>query len=226
MPEPSPSRPPDICHAAPLRRTVQPMGSGSDFVHLHVHTEYSMLDGAARLDDLFRRTSELGMTQHRDDRPRQRVRRLRLLQQGDRGRDQADHRHGGLRHAEHQPLREEAGPVERRRRRRRERLRRLHPHDAAGREHARHAQPLPALQPGEHGGLLLPAARRPRAPRRVRRGADRHHRLPVGRGPDLATHRRLRQGPRERGRVPGHLRQGQLLHRADGPRPGAGEAGP
>jgi DNA polymerase-3 subunit alpha len=39
------------------------MSSGAgDFVHLHVHTEYSMLDGAARLDDLFRRTSELGMT--------------------------------------------------------------------------------------------------------------------------------------------------------------------
>jgi DNA polymerase-3 subunit alpha len=36
--------------------------SGGDFVHLHVHTEYSMLDGAARLDDLFRRTSELGMS--------------------------------------------------------------------------------------------------------------------------------------------------------------------
>src|ERR1044072_1874520 len=36
--------------------------SGADsFAHLHVHTEYSMLDGAARLDDLFRRTSELGM---------------------------------------------------------------------------------------------------------------------------------------------------------------------
>ena len=32
-----------------------------DFVHLHVHTEYSMLDGAARLDDLFSRTAELGM---------------------------------------------------------------------------------------------------------------------------------------------------------------------
>ena len=27
-------------------------GDGS-FVHLHVHTEYSMLDGAARLKDLF-----------------------------------------------------------------------------------------------------------------------------------------------------------------------------
>jgi DNA polymerase III subunit alpha len=36
--------------------------SGEDFVHLHVHTEYSMLDGAARLDELFRRTSELGMS--------------------------------------------------------------------------------------------------------------------------------------------------------------------
>ena len=31
------------------------------FVHLHVHTEYSMLDGAARLDELFAKTAELGM---------------------------------------------------------------------------------------------------------------------------------------------------------------------
>ncbi|MDP9436523.1 MAG: DNA polymerase III subunit alpha [Actinomycetota bacterium] len=37
-------------------------GASSDsFVHLHVHTEYSMLDGAARLDDLFARTADLGM---------------------------------------------------------------------------------------------------------------------------------------------------------------------
>jgi DNA polymerase-3 subunit alpha len=35
--------------------------SSGDFVHLHVHTEYSMLDGAARLGDLFARTAELGM---------------------------------------------------------------------------------------------------------------------------------------------------------------------
>jgi DNA polymerase-3 subunit alpha len=34
--------------------------SSSDFVHLHVHTEYSMLDGAARLGDLFEETSRLG----------------------------------------------------------------------------------------------------------------------------------------------------------------------
>ncbi|MEZ5192867.1 MAG: DNA polymerase III subunit alpha [Nocardioides sp.] len=36
--------------------------SSGDFVHLHNHTEYSMLDGAARLDDLFARTAELGMS--------------------------------------------------------------------------------------------------------------------------------------------------------------------
>ena len=38
-------------------------GSGeADFVHLHVHTEYSMLDGASLLDGLFQRVNDLGMT--------------------------------------------------------------------------------------------------------------------------------------------------------------------
>ena len=36
-------------------------GSRDSFVHLHVHTEYSMLDGAARLGEMFDRTAELGM---------------------------------------------------------------------------------------------------------------------------------------------------------------------
>jgi len=36
--------------------------SGTDsFVHLHTHTEFSMLDGAARLDDLFRESARMGM---------------------------------------------------------------------------------------------------------------------------------------------------------------------
>jgi DNA polymerase III subunit alpha len=36
--------------------------AGADsFVHLHVHTEYSMLDGAARLDELFAEASRMGM---------------------------------------------------------------------------------------------------------------------------------------------------------------------
>jgi DNA polymerase-3 subunit alpha len=37
------------------------VSSSDSFVHLHVHTEYSMLDGAARLDGLFAKTAELGM---------------------------------------------------------------------------------------------------------------------------------------------------------------------
>ncbi len=38
------------------RRTRQP------FAHLHVHTEYSMLDGAARLKELFKEVAQQGMT--------------------------------------------------------------------------------------------------------------------------------------------------------------------
>jgi len=34
----------------------------SDFAHLHVHSEYSLLDGMARLDDLLRRVKELGQS--------------------------------------------------------------------------------------------------------------------------------------------------------------------
>ncbi|MGS0687245.1 DNA polymerase III subunit alpha [Nakamurella sp. GG22] len=37
------------------------MSTTDSFVHLHVHTEYSMLDGAARLGKLFERTAEMGM---------------------------------------------------------------------------------------------------------------------------------------------------------------------
>ena len=33
----------------------------SDFVHLHNHTEYSMLDGISRIPELVRRTAELDM---------------------------------------------------------------------------------------------------------------------------------------------------------------------
>ncbi len=35
---------------------------GEPFAHLHVHTEYSMLDGAARMKDLFAEVKDLGMT--------------------------------------------------------------------------------------------------------------------------------------------------------------------
>jgi DNA polymerase-3 subunit alpha len=42
---------------------ASPVGSGKDgFVHLHVHTEYSMLDGAARLNHMFAECDKSGMT--------------------------------------------------------------------------------------------------------------------------------------------------------------------
>jgi DNA polymerase-3 subunit alpha len=34
----------------------------SDFVHLHLHTEYSLLDGANRIDKLINKIKELGMS--------------------------------------------------------------------------------------------------------------------------------------------------------------------
>jgi DNA polymerase-3 subunit alpha len=37
-------------------------GSSEPYAHLHVHTEYSMLDGAARLKELFKEVKDLGMT--------------------------------------------------------------------------------------------------------------------------------------------------------------------
>ena len=37
------------------------MTSSERFVHLHVHSEYSLLDGAARIRDLTARAAELGM---------------------------------------------------------------------------------------------------------------------------------------------------------------------
>ena len=68
------------------------------FVHLHLHTEYSMLDGAARVEEVVargcrRRPAGGAITDHGV-----RARRGRLLQGGGSGWDQADHRHGGLPH--------------------------------------------------------------------------------------------------------------------------------
>ena len=73
-------------------------GSADSFVHLHVHTEYSMLDGAARLTDLFARTAELGMpalamTDHGNV-----FGAYDFYTKAKRRRGQADHRHGGLPH--------------------------------------------------------------------------------------------------------------------------------
>ena len=170
----------------------------------------------------------------RHDRPRQHVRRRPVLPNRQEGRDQADHRHRGLRRAQ-QPLSQEAGllgrgpPAQQRRAgrgRRRLRRGRVHAHDHARGQRHRPAQPLHPVDAGQHAGLLPQAAHGPRADLRVRRGHHRHHRLPVRGGPDAAAPRPDRGGdPGGRG-LPGHLRQGELLPRADGPRAADRAVGP
>ena len=39
----------------------QTMPHRDQFIHLHTHTEYSLLDGACRISDLLKRAKELGM---------------------------------------------------------------------------------------------------------------------------------------------------------------------
>jgi DNA polymerase III subunit alpha len=41
---------------------IEPLPDHEQFVHLHLHTEYSLLDGGNRVDKLVRRVKELGMT--------------------------------------------------------------------------------------------------------------------------------------------------------------------
>ena len=77
---------------------------------------------------------------------------------------------------------------------------------------------------GQPRGLLLQAPDGPRAAADLRQGPDRHHRLPVRRGADPAPARAVRRGARGGRRVPRHLRRGELLLRADGPRPRASSA--
>ena len=66
------------------------------FVHLHVHTQYSLLDGANKIAPLLDHAKQSGHARDGDHRPWQHVRRGRVLQEGGRARDQADHRLRGL----------------------------------------------------------------------------------------------------------------------------------
>ena len=62
------------------------------------------------------------------------------------------------------------------------------------------------------------AALRPRPVRLYGKGLDRHHRRPVG-GGDMWRRAVRRTGPPGRRPTSGHLRRGEVLRRADGPRP-------
>ncbi len=56
---------PRSAHPAACPRAGRPLPSGrpmsDSFVHLHLHTEFSLLDGMIRTKDLAKRAAELGM---------------------------------------------------------------------------------------------------------------------------------------------------------------------
>ena len=179
-----------------------------------------------------RRGRAPGHAGDRHDRSRQPLRGLRVLQGRHRARAQPDHRPRGLLRPPG-PLRAPTLRLRRRLRRgqpgghrrqrdlhgrARARQAELHAHDPVGREHRRHAQPLPPVIAVQPRGLLPQAALRPGAARAVRHGPDRHHRLPERRGQPVAAGRQLRPRAGGRRRHAGHPRRGQLLLRGHGPR--------
>ena len=50
------------------------------FVHLHLHTEYSLLDGIARIDQVVELAKERGVSSSGNDRPREYVWGIKVLQ--------------------------------------------------------------------------------------------------------------------------------------------------
>ena len=153
---------------------------GDSFTHLHVHTEFSMLDGAARLDELVAKAvgdgqPAIGITDHGNM-----YGVARVLQGVPQAGHQADHRHRGL-HGPRPPQRAPDPPAAAsttpaatpRAARSSTTTSRCWPRTRPGLP-----QPHPALQPRLPGGLLLQAADGLGAAREVPRRADRHHRLP------------------------------------------------
>ena len=213
-----------LTRAAPRRSTRAAeedgrMAGERSFAHLHTHTEYSMLDGAARIDDLVAAAvadgqPALGITDHGN--------MYGVLDFYAACRDaghQPGHRHRGL-HGGGVPSRAAgaAGQGRRHRRRRRGRGEALLPPDPAGRDDPGLPQPHEAVVGRLPRGLLLQAPRRLGAARAPPRRAHRHHRLPRRRGAPGAAGRRRGAGAQAGGPPPGHLRARQPLRRAAGPR--------
>ena len=201
--------------------------AGDSFVHLHVHTEYSMLDGAARLKDLFDECGRMEMpaiaiTDHGnvygayDFCPEGRRRPGSSRSSAPRPTSRPST--AGYK----QPVRW-GTPAQK-------------DDDVSGGGAYTHMTLLAETTEGMHNLFKLSSRaslegyfRKPRMDRELlseyARGLIAHHRLPGG---EVQTRLRLGQydaGARRRRRLPRHLRRGQFLRRAHGPRPGARAAG-
>src|SRR5207253_976607 len=72
--------------------------SRDSFVHLHLHTEYSLLDGAVRMRELMNEAAKNENAGGGNDRSRQSLWGNRFLSMRQGGWDQTDHRLRGLHH--------------------------------------------------------------------------------------------------------------------------------
>ena len=166
-----------------------------------------MLDGAARLDDMFARTAELGMDS---------------IAMTDHGNvfGAFDFYSKAQAHGVKPIIGMEAYFTPNTSRFERKRVRWNHggDDDVSGSGAYTHMTLLAETTAGMHNLFRLSSRSslegyfyKPRADREllagVRRRPHRHHRLPLRRGPDLAAHRRLRQGPPGGGRLPRHPRR-------------------
>ena len=162
------------------------------FVHLHVHTEYSMLDGAAKVGALFDEVERLempavAMTDHGNmygsaefyRRAKKSAAKPIIGIEAYLAPQSRHHKKPvfwGQASQRGSDEYGEGGDVSG--------ARRLHAHDDARAHGHRPAQSVQALQPGLLRRLLPQTPHGPRARRRARRGDHRDHRLPVRRGAD------------------------------------------
>ena len=157
----------------------------SEFVHLHLHSQYSLLDGANRLDDVIAAAAAAGHAGAGADRPRQHVRRDRVLQH-------ARKAPGSSRSSASRPTsRRAAGSTAQPGKGEQQ------PPGAAGpRTRPATSNLLKLTSALLPRGLLLQAAHRQGAAAPAQRGADRPLRLPQGRDQRADRRPAARRRPR------------------------------
>ena len=94
-----PGRLPSSCVDSELTIALSPALAPNDFTHLHVHSEFSLLDGLGRITELVDAAAATGLRLAGAHRPRRALRRGRVLPGGDEQGHQADHRRRDLRRA-------------------------------------------------------------------------------------------------------------------------------
>ena len=195
-----------------------------DFVHLHLHTEFSLLDGACRIDELLDQVKSLGMpgvavTEHGN--------MFSAITFHDHARERGINPILGCEvYVAPNSRHDRGGPGQRE----------LQPPGPAGRDARGLAQPDQAGLGRLHRGVLPQAAHRQGAAGQARQGPHRPQQLPQGRDPAGDHDGPDGQGAGVGGDVPRPAGEGQLLprdavarHRGpEGrqPRPGAARQGP